>query len=73
VANWGGEHSFVIHSDMKYTGPAHTGDVTFINGEVTALDHDAAGGPIATVSVRMTNQKDVVMAKGDAKVRLPAS
>jgi len=25
------------------------------------------------VSVRMTNQKDVVMAKGDAKVRLPAS
>ena len=73
VANWGGEHSFVIHSDMKYTGPAHTGDVTYINGEVTGLDHDAAGGPIATVSVRMTNQRDVVMAKGDAKVRLPAS
>jgi hypothetical protein len=71
LANWGGEHSFIIHSDMKYTGPAHTGDATFLNGEVKAIDYDNADGPIATVSVRMTNQKDVVLAKGDAQVLLP--
>jgi hypothetical protein len=72
LANWGGEHSFVIHSDMKYTGPAHTGDLTILNGEVTAIDYNNADGPIATVSVRMTNQKDVLLAKGDAQVLLPA-
>jgi acyl dehydratase len=73
LANWAGEHGFVLHSDMKYTGPAHTGDVTYLNGEVTGIDYDNAAGPIATVAVRMTNQNDVVMAKGDAKVLLPAS
>ena len=71
LANWSGEHGFVIHSDMKYTGPAHTGDVTYLNGEVTNVDYDNAAGPIANVAVRMTNQNDVVMAKGEAQVQLP--
>jgi hypothetical protein len=57
---------------MSYTGPAHTGDLTVLNGEVTAIDYDNASGPIATVAVRMSNQNDVVLAKGDAKVLLPA-
>ncbi len=35
------------------------------------IDYNNADGPIAIVSVRMTNQKDVVLAKGDARVLLP--
>jgi hypothetical protein len=72
LANWGGEHSFILHSNMKYTGPAHTGDATYLNGEVKDINYEGAAGPIATVAVVMTTQNDVVMAKGDAKVQLPA-
>ena len=72
LANWGGEHGFILHSDIKYTGPAHTGDATYLNGEVTDIDYDRPNGPVATIAVRMTTQKNVIMAKGDAKVQLPA-
>ena len=66
------EHGFVVHSDMKYRGPAHTGDVTYLNGEVTGTGYDDdTGDPIAKVDVTMTNQNDVVMAQGSATVRLP--
>ena len=56
---------------MQYRAPALSGDVTFLNGEVVALDHDRAGGPIATVKVVMTNQDDTVMAQGKAEIELP--
>jgi hypothetical protein len=58
---------------MKYTSPAHTGDVTYISGEVTGVDHGRRHGPVANVAVRMTNQNEALMAKGDAQVQLPAS
>jgi hypothetical protein len=45
--------------------------VTFLNGEVVALDHDRSAGPIATVKVVMTNQDEVVMAAGKAEIELP--
>ena len=53
---------------MQYRAPALSGDVTFLNGEVVALDHDGSGGPIATVKVVMTNQDDAVMASGTAEI-----
>ena len=53
-----------------YRGPALTGDVTFPDGEVTAVDNDDARGPIATVEVGMRNQKGEVLAKGPAQVLL---
>ncbi len=73
LSNWAGEWGFVVHSDMKYRSPALTGDVTYLNGEVTDLQYDERSGePIATVRVSMTNQKDEVMAGGSAEVRLPS-
>ncbi len=72
LTNWVGEHGFVTHSDMKYRAPAHTGDVTYLNGEVTSTGYDEdTGDPIAMVDVTMTNQKDAVMAKGSATIQLP--
>ena len=71
LSNWVGEHGWVIHSDIKYTGPAHTGDATYIDGEVTGVDHTRPDGPVANVAVRMTTQSYVLMAKGDAQVQLP--
>ena len=71
LTNWCGEWGYVHHSNMQYRAPALSGDVTFLNGEVVAIDHDRSGGPIATVKVTMTNQDDVVMAAGKAEIELP--
>jgi hypothetical protein len=72
LANWGGEYSFITHSNMQYRAPALTGDATFLNGEVVALDHDdPSGHPVATLSVVMTTQGGDVMAQGKAEMLLP--
>jgi hypothetical protein len=68
LANWVGEHGFVLHSDMKYRAPALTGDVTFVDGRVTDL---VDRGTVAVVDVVMTNQREETMAQGTAEVRLP--
>ena len=73
LTNWGGEWSFVLHSNMQYRSPAFTGDATFLNGEVVRIEEDAATGqPIATVKVVMTTQDDDVMAQGEAELLLPS-
>ena len=72
LANWVGEWGEVLHSDMSYRSPAFTGDVTFLNGEVVGITHDhPSGQPVAAVKVTMTNQKDQVMAAGQAELLLP--
>ncbi len=73
LTNWGGEWSFVTHSNMQYRAPALTGDATFLEGEVIALAHDdPSGQPMAQVRVVMKNQDDVVMAQGTAEMLLPS-
>jgi hypothetical protein len=71
LTNWGGEHCFVLHSDMKYRFPALTGDLTYLDGEVTNLTYEDSGHPVAHVKVAMTTQEGALMAGGDAQVRLP--
>jgi len=72
LGNWCGEWGEVLHSNMQYRFPAFTGDMTFLDGEVGELRWDDPGGePVALVNVVMTNQRDEVMAKGAAEVRLP--
>jgi len=72
LTNWGGEWCFVRHSAMQYRSPALSGDVTWLDGEVTALDHSGPI-PVATVRVVMTNQDGAVMAQGSAEVELPTA
>jgi acyl dehydratase len=72
LANWGGEWSFIRHSNMQYRSPALTGDATFLDGEVQQVDHDdPSGQPVASVEVVMTNQDGAVMASGTAEIVLP--
>jgi acyl dehydratase len=72
LTNWGGEWCFVRHSAMQYRAPALSGDVTWLDGEVTAVDH-AGPAPVATVRVVMTNQDGAVMAQGSAEIELPTA
>jgi acyl dehydratase len=70
LTNWGGEWCFVRHSNMQYRSPALSGDVTWLDGEVTAVGHDGPV-PVANVRVVMTNQDGAVMAQGSAEIELP--
>jgi hypothetical protein len=72
LSNWGGEWSSILHSRFQYRSPALTGDATFLNGEVVALEPEPrTGAPIASVKVVMTTQDGDVMASGQAEIRLP--
>jgi hypothetical protein len=72
VSNWGGEWTEITHSRMSYRAPAFTGDVTYLDGEVTAIDHDhPSGRPVATVHVVMSNQLGNELAIGDVQALLP--
>ena len=74
IGNWGGAWSDIIHSKFSYRTPAMTGDLTLLNGEVTAVKEDPRSGqPLAVVQVTMTNQDDAVLATGGAEVRLPTA
>jgi acyl dehydratase len=72
LSNWAGEWADILHSRTSYRSPAFTGDLTYLDGEVTALSEDpATGQPVAAIAVSMTNQKREVLASGTAEVRLP--
>ncbi len=72
VAAWGGEWGFITHSDAQYRHPAFTGDATFIRGRVIDTRVERKRRHLATVSVELTNQDEVVMAKGTVDIELPA-
>jgi len=72
VAAWAGEWAIITHSDAQYRHPAFTGDATFIRGRVTGTRIERRRRHIATVAVELTNQDEMVMAKGTVDVELPA-
>jgi len=72
VAAWAGDRGFVRHSAVQYRFPAFEGDLTLLDGEVTAVRRDATlGTGVATIQVTMTNQDGAVMAQGPVEVELP--
>ncbi|TAK99833.1 MAG: acyl dehydratase [Rhodospirillaceae bacterium] len=72
LAYWAGHDGMVRHTKMGFRGPSFEGDVTYIDGEVTAREADSAWGvPLVSIKVRMTNQDGVVLVDGTAEVELP--
>ena len=73
VSNWGGEWADLTHANMKFRGPALSGDVSYLDGEVAEVSYDRASGrPLAFVKVTMTNQLGNVLAAGDVEVLMPS-
>ncbi|HXY92450.1 MAG TPA: MaoC family dehydratase N-terminal domain-containing protein [Acidimicrobiia bacterium] len=73
VAFWSGHDGFIRHSTIQYRTPPFVGDVTFVDGTVTERREDAVlGVGIATVEVVMTNQDQIVVARGSIEVELPS-
>jgi acyl dehydratase len=73
VSQWGGDASFIRHSNAQYRFPAFEGDLTLLDGEVIDKRIDALlGAPIVVVEVTMTTQDGAVMAKGPVELQLSA-
>ena len=73
VSNWGGEWADIQYANLKYRAPALTGDVTYLDGEVTKVDVDRqTSRPLVTIHLSMSNQLGDVLAKGDVTTLLPS-
>ena len=71
-AGWAGEWGQVVHCNAQYRGPAFTGDITIMTGEVIDKSVDAEGRNIVQASCKMANQNGTTMATAKAEIELPA-
>ncbi len=71
LSGWAGEHGMVVHTNCSYRGPAFSGDITIMTGEIYEKSVDAEGRHLAHVSVKMANQKGVTLATAKAEIALP--
>ncbi|MCL4421856.1 MAG: MaoC family dehydratase N-terminal domain-containing protein [Actinobacteria bacterium] len=72
LGNWAGEWGQILHSNAQYRSPALTGDLTSIEGTVTAKEVNAQSGEhVVEVMYTMMDQSESVMAKGKAQIALP--
>ena len=73
VSNWGGEWTDLIHANMKFRGPALSGDVSYLDGEIAEVSYDhSSGRPLALIKVTMTSQLGTVLALADVEALLPS-
>lgn len=73
VSNWGGEWADIQHANLKYRAPALTGDLTYLDGEVTHVDFDRRNSrPLVTIRISMSNQLGAVLAVGEVTTLLPS-
>jgi acyl-coenzyme A thioesterase PaaI-like protein len=71
LAGWAGEWGYVVHCNSQYRGPAFSGDITIMTGEVVDKMVDDEGRKIAVVMSRMSNQDGTTMATAQAEIELP--
>ena len=71
MAGWAGEWGTVIHANCSYRGPAFTGDITIMTGEIVGKLVDDEGRNIVAVTVKMANQLGTTMATAKAEIELP--
>jgi hypothetical protein len=71
LAGWAGEWGEIVHSNAQYRGPALTGDITVMTGEVVDKMIDPTGNALVQIRCTMANQSGQTMAVATAEVRLP--
>jgi hypothetical protein len=73
LAYWAGIDGFVRRLRVDFRGLALEGDVAILEAEVTGKAADSPwGGPLVSLSVKMTNQDGARLVEGEAEVELPA-
>jgi len=72
LGNWAGEWATIVHSNAQYRSPALTGDLTSLDGTITAKEVDSTTGDhLVEVLYTMMDQNESIMARGKAKIALP--
>ena len=71
LAGWAGEWGQIVHSNAQYRGPAFTGDITIMTGEIIDKTLDKEGRRIVQVECKMANQLGMTMATAKAEIELP--
>jgi hypothetical protein len=71
MAGWAGEWGQIVHSNAKYRGPAFTGDITIMTGEIIRKMVDEEDRHLVQVDCKMANQLGVTMATAMAEIELP--
>ena len=71
IGGWAGEWGQIVHCNSQYRGPAFTGDITVMTGEVTGKEIDTEGRHIVRIDCKMANQLGATMATAKAEVELP--
>lgn len=71
VAGWAGEWGQIVHSNSQYRGPAFTGDITIMTGEIVDKMIDENGRHLVQIDAKMENQNGTVMATAKSEVELP--
>lgn len=72
LAGWAGEWGEVVHCKCQYRGPAFSGDITILTGEIVDKMQDAQGRHLVQIKVTMANQNGNTMATAVAELELPA-
>ena len=72
MAYWAGHDGMVRHSKVSFRAPYFEGDVTYVDGEVTAKQPESSWGvPLVSIKLQMTNQDGTVLVDGAAEVEVP--
>lgn len=70
LAGWAGEWGEIVHCNSQYRGPAFSGDITIMTGEIVdKMEED--GQHLVQIKSKMANQDGTTMATALAEVRLP--
>ena len=70
VSGWAGEWGQIVHSNALYRGPAFTGDITIMTGEIVGKTIDEQGRHIVQVDCKMANQLGTTMATAKSEIEL---
>ncbi|NHO65645.1 hypothetical protein G8770_08840 [Aestuariicella hydrocarbonica] len=71
LSGWAGEWGEIVHSNCSYRGPAFTGDITVMNGEIVDKMIDDEGRHLVQVKFKMVNQLGVTSATALSEIMLP--
>jgi acyl dehydratase len=68
---WAGHQGFLRHTQSTFRLPYLEGDVTYVDGEVIAVEPESAwGAPLVKVRVQMTNQDGQTILEGVGDVEI---
>lgn len=71
LSNWAGEWGSVRHSTIRFTNPILSGDVSYIDVEVTGLSGGPTGYGTVHVSYTISNQDGLQQCSGLGAIELP--